>query len=264
MKYCASCSQDEKAQTTSPIWSYSLASVFLVSLLSLVGLAFVTIGERKLKQLIFIMVSLAVGSLFGDAFIHIVPQIYAKSQTNVDASLYVLGGIFAFFILEKFLLWRHHHDLESGYAVHPVGYMNLFADAVHNFIDGMIIGASYIVSFPVGVATTVAVVFHEIPHEMGNFFVLLYAGFSKTRAIFFNFISALFAIVGTLVALAVSSRVEHFSALMLPLAAGGFIYIAGSDLVPELNKEVNPSKSIAQILAIGAGVGLMLLLTLLE
>jgi zinc and cadmium transporter len=142
--------------------------------------------------------------------------------------------------------------------------MNLFADGVHNFIDGMIIGASYIVSFPVGVATTVAVVFHEIPHEMGNFFVLLYAGFSKTRAIFFNFISALFAIVGTLVALAVSSRVEHFSALMLPLAAGGFIYIAGSDLVPELNKEVNPSKSIAQILAIGTGVGLMLLLTLLE
>ena len=153
---------------------------------------------------------------------------------------------------------------EAGGAIRPVGYMNLFADAVHNMIDGMIIGASYTVSLRVGIATTTAVVFHEIPHELGNFFVLLYAGFTKKKALFFNFISALFAIAGTVISLLVGARVENFSVVMLPLAAGGFIYIAGSDLVPELNKEVALWKSLVQFAAIGTGVGLMLLLILLE
>lgn len=103
-----------------------------------------------------------------------------------------------------------------------------------------------------------------IPHEMGHFFVLIFAGFTRTRALFVNFLSALFAVLGTVVALLLSARVEHFAAAMLPLAAGGFIYIAGSDLVPELNKEIAPAKSMAQVLAIGAGVGLMMLLTLVE
>lgn len=228
------------------------------------GIAFLSISEERLKQIIFVMVSLAVGSLFGDAFIHLLPESFEKFEAKVEASLYVLTGIFLFFILEKFLLWRHQHTLEASHAIHPVGYMNLFADGVHNFIDGTIIGASYLISLPVGVATTLAVIFHEIPHELGNFFVLLYAGFTKTRALFFNFLTGLFAILGTLVALLVGSRVEHFSLLMLPLAAGGFIYIAGSDLVPELNKEVEPSKSLIQLIAIATGVGLMLLLTLVE
>jgi zinc and cadmium transporter len=142
--------------------------------------------------------------------------------------------------------------------------MNLLADGAHNFFDGMIIGASYVVSLQVGIATTMAVVFHEIPHELGNFFVLLYAGFTKTRALFFNFLSALFAVLGTIIALLVGSRVEDFSSVMLPVAAGGFIYIAGSDLVPELNKESKLGKSVVQLLAIGLGVGLMLLLDMLE
>jgi zinc and cadmium transporter len=161
-------------------------------------------------------------------------------------------------------LWRHEHVLESDHPIHPVGYMNLLADGLHNFIDGAIIGASYLVSVHIGIATTLAVVFHEIPHELGNFFILLYAGFTKTKALFFNFLSALFAILGTISALLIGARVEQFAALMLPLAAGGFIYIAGSDLVPELNKEVQLSKSIVQMIAIAAGIGLMLLLTLLE
>ena len=235
-----------------------------MSLLSLVGIAFLSISEERLKRIIFVMVSLAVGSLFGDAFIHLLPQSFETFHTKVEASLWVLAGIFLFFILEKFLLWRHQHTLEASHPIHPVGYMNLFADGVHNFIDGTIIGASYLISLPVGVATTLAVIFHEIPHELGNFFVLLYAGFTKTRALFFNFLTGLFAILGTLVALLVGSRVEHFSSLMLPLAAGGFIYIAGSDLVPELNKEVALSKSLVQLIAIATGVGLMLLLTLVE
>jgi zinc and cadmium transporter len=235
-----------------------------VSLLSLVGIAFISISEQRLKRIIFVLVSLAVGSLFGDAFIHLLPESFEKFEAKVEASLWVLVGIFLFFILEKFLLWRHEHTLEANHPIHPVGYMNLFADGVHNFIDGTIIGASYLVSLPVGIATTIAVIFHEIPHELGNFFVLLYAGFTKTKALFFNFLTGLFAILGTLVALLVGSRVEDFSSMMLPLAAGGFIYIAGSDLVPELNKEVELSKSLVQLVAIATGVGLMLLLALVE
>ena len=235
-----------------------------MSLLSLVGIAFISISEQRLKRIIFVMVSLAVGSLFGDAFIHLLPQSFEKFPAKVEASLWVLAGIFLFFVLEKFLRWRHQHTLEANHSIHPVGYMNLLADGVHNLIDGMIIGASYLISLPVGIATTIAVIFHEIPHELGNFFILLYAGFTKIKALLFNFLTGLFAILGTLVALLVGSRVEDFSAVMLPLAAGGFIYIAGSDLVPELNKESDLSKSVIQLIAIAVGVGLMLLVAMLE
>lgn len=236
----------------------------MVSLLSLVGLAFVSVDEAKLKRIIFFMVSLAVGGLFGDAFIHLLPESFERLASKLQASVLVLAGIFAFFALEKFLLWRHQHVLESDHAIHPVGYMNLLADGAHNFIDGAIIGASYVVSLHVGIATTLAVIFHEIPHELGNFFVLLYAGFTKRKALFFNFISAVFAILGTVLSVLVGSRVGDFSSVMLPLAAGGFIYIAGSDLVPELNKESTLGKSLVQMVAIGLGVGLMLILDMLE
>ena len=233
-------------------------------MLSLIGLAFISVGEEKLKRIIFVMVSLAVGGLFGDAFIHLLPESFERIGSKLQASLFVLAGIFAFFVLEKFLLWRHQHVLESDHPIHPVGYMNLLADGAHNFIDGVIIGASYDVSLHVGIATTMAVVFHEIPHELGNFFVLLYAGFTKRKALFFNFVSALFAILGTFMSLLVGSRVAEFSSMMLPVAAGGFIYIAGSDLVPELNKESTLGKSLVQMLAIAGGVGLMLILVMLE
>jgi len=230
----------------------------------LIGIAFVSIGEARLKQFIFFMVSLAVGSLFGDAFIHLLPRTFEQFKNQLAASLWVLSGIFLFFILEKFLLWRHQHTMEAGGAVQPLGYMNLLADAAHNMIDGMIIGVSYQVSLSVGIATTTAVIFHEIPHELGNFFILLYAGLTKSKALFFNFISGCFAILGTVVALMIGARVERFSSIMLPLAAGGFIYIAGSDLVPELNKESDLGKSTVQMIGILIGVGLMWLLTLLE
>jgi zinc and cadmium transporter len=210
-----------------------------------------------------VLVSLAVGALFGDAFIHLLPESFEKSGATIDISILVLAGIFAFFILEKFLRWRHEHTIGSSMSIHPVGYMNLFADGVHNLIDGMIIGAAYLVSFSVGIATTMAVILHEIPQEIGDFGVLLHAGFSKTKALFFNFLCASLAIVGVMVALLASANVENFSTLMLPLTAGGFIYIAGSDLLPELHKELKPSKSAIQFGAMITGVALMLVLVLL-
>jgi len=240
---------------------YALASVAIVSLLSLVGLATVSFSEKTLRQVIFIMVGLATGGLFGDAFLHILPESLADPKQRLNVSLYILAGIFAFFVLEKFLLWRHEHTPES--TIRPVGYMNLLADAIHNSMDGMIIGASYLVSLPIGIATTLAVICHEIPHELGNFFVLLYAGFSRRRALLFNFLSAIFAVLGTVLSLLIGSRIQGFATFMLPFAAGGFIYIAGSDLLPELHKETHPLKSAAQLIAMVTGVGLMLLLKLL-
>jgi len=246
------------------IWLYALGSVILVSLLSIIGIVFISISETKLKQIVFVLVSLAVGSLFGDVFIHLLPQAFEKSDTRLEASLYLLAGIFIFFVLEKFIRWRHQHNLDSKNAVQPLGYMNLLADGIHNFIDGMIIGAAYLTSLRVGIATTIAVAMHELPQEISDFGVLLHAGFSRKTALIFNFLSATLAILGTVLILLAGSSMHYFIASMLPLAAGGFVYIAGSDLVPELNKELEPAKSLVQLLAIATGVGLMLLLTLLE
>jgi zinc and cadmium transporter len=245
-------------------WLYALASVILVSILSVIGAVLISIRERNLRQIVFVLVSLAVGSLFGDVFIHLLPQAFERLDTRMEASLYVLAGIFIFFILEKFILWRHQHNFESKNSIHPVGYMNLLADGVHNFIDGTIIGAAYLTSLRVGIATTIAVAMHELPQEISDFGVLLHAGFSKKRALIFNFMSATLAILGTVLVLLAGTTMHYITALMLPLAAGGFVYIAGSDLVPELNKEVDPAKSIVQMLAIGAGVGMMLLLAMLD
>ena len=245
-------------------WSYSIVSVVLVSLVSLIGIITIPISESKLKKTVFLMVSLATGALFGDAIIHLLPEAFERSTNRVEISLYTLAGIFLFFVLEKFLGWRHDHVLEHGNPSHLVGQMNLVADGLHNLIDGMLIGASYLVSLRVGIATTTAVVLHEIPHEIGNFGVLLHAGFGKRRALFFNFLSASLAIVGTIVALVIGEGGKNFSLLMLPLTAGGFIYIAGSDLVPELHKDREPLKSLLQFITMSMGVGLMSLLLLME
>ena len=115
------------------------------------------------------------------------PSLYG-SLGNASGLL-VLLGVLLFFMLERFLLWRHAHDLERPQQIKPVGYMNLWADAIHNFTDGLIIGASYLASVRIGIATTVAVSLHEIPSEMGDFFVLIYAGFPRSKALFYNFLS---------------------------------------------------------------------------
>ncbi len=245
-------------------WGYAIASVLVVSLASLIGIVTIAVSERRLRATIFVMVSLAVGAMFGDAFIHLLPESFATSGHTLRASLSILAGILVFFLLEKFLLWRHEHLPEVANTIHPVGYMNMVADGLHNLLDGVLIGASYLVSVPVGLGTTIAVLLHEIPQEIGDFGVLVHAGFSRTQALWVNFLTATLAIVGALLALGAGQAVKQFPLAVLPFTAGGFIYIAGSDLVPELHKERQPLKSLIQLVAIGLGVGVMLLLTLLE
>ena len=173
------------------------------------------------------------------------------------------GGILLFFVLENFLQWRHQHSDEHE-EIHPVGYLNLVADMAHNFIDGMIIGASYLVSVKLGVATSLAVMLHEIPHEFSNFGILVKSGFTKGRAIFLNFLTALTAVAGAVIAWNAGSGTGSLIHVLIPLTAGGFIYIAGSDLVPQLHKDVKSLRALIQFLAILAGVGIMYLLKFIE
>jgi zinc and cadmium transporter len=246
-------------------WVYTLISVLAVSLISLIGLLSLPLEEQKLRSILLYFVSFSAGGLFADAFIHLIPEA-AEKGLELKVPIYILSGIIASFILEKFIQWRHCHIPTSEEHPHPFAYMNLFGDGVHNFIDGLIIAGSYIASFPVGVATTLAVVFHEIPQEIGDYGVLLHGGFSKNKALLFNFLTALTAILGALLALALSTiiPIENFKILLLSFAAGEFIYIAGSDLVPELHKETKPSKSLFQLIAFVFGVLIILALIFFE
>jgi len=247
-------------------WIYSLVSVGAVSLISLIGLVTLPIKEQKLRSLLLYIVSFSAGGLFADAFIHLIPEAVERGGIEFNVPLYILSGIIASFILEKLIHWRHCHIPTSEEHPHPFAYMNLFGDGAHNFIDGVIIAGSYIASYPLvgGLATTLAIVFHEIPQEIGDFGVLLHGGFSKNKALMFNFLTALTAVLGALLALALSLYIENFTVFLLSFAAGEFIYIAGSDLVPELHKETKPSKSMLQLIAFIFGVLVLLCLTLIE
>ena len=168
-----------------------------------------------------------------------------------------------FFVLEKFIRWRHCHELASKNHPHPISFMILFGDMFHNFIDGLIIGASYLVNIKLGIATTIAVFFHEIPQEIGDFSALIYGGFSKSKALLYNFLSALTSFIGAILILIIGSGFNLIN-LLIPITAGGFIYIAASDLIPELHKEVDIKKSILQLVFFIFGIIIMFGLTFLD
>jgi len=259
------------------IYLYTLLSVIAVSVISLIGVLALSFKEHILQKSVFILVSLAVGALFGDAFIHLIPEALSESSNETITSILIIVGILLFFVMEKFLHWHHSHgdddDIKLHHKndkkkqkgnIHPTGYMILVSDGVHNFLDGIIVAVSYMVSIEVGIATTLAIVLHEIPQEIGDFGVLIHAGFSKVRALFMNFLSALLAIFGAVLALLLGEGSAVFAHWIIPIAAGGFIYIAGSDLIPELHKTRNIKSSFIQFLALLVGVLAMFLLVFFE
>ena len=243
---------------------YAFVSVFIVSFVSLIGVFTLSIKEEVVKKYISLFISLAVGALLGDAFIHLIPEAFKNSSNPSIVSLLIIFGILIFFIIEKFLHWHHHEDDTEINHIHPVGKLLLFTDGFHNLIDGVIIGVSFLISIPVGIATALAVVLHEIPQEIGDFAVLIHSGYDKKRALFLNFISALTAIVGVIIALVFGSIAETFTLWVLPIAAGGFIYIAVADLIPELQKTKDLKYSILQILTVLVGILAMVVLIFLE
>jgi zinc and cadmium transporter len=242
---------------------YALSSVFLVSLVSLIGILFFALKRNTLNKTILFLVSLSAGSLFGGSFIHILPEVVEANGFGATVSLSILGGIIIFFIIEKIVHWRHCHIPTSKEHPHHLAPMNLIGDGVHNFIDGIIIATSYLVNINIGIATTIAVLLHEVPQEIGDFGVLLHAGLSKRKALLYNFGSALMAVLGAVIGVAIGKSSEQFALLILPFAAGGFIYIAGSDLIPELHKECGRKDIFLHLSALLIGIVLMLVVKML-
>ncbi|NNF56730.1 MAG: ZIP family metal transporter [Rhodothermaceae bacterium] len=264
-----------------PAGVYAIGSVVLVSLVSLAGVFTLSLGRARLERIIFLLVSFAVGAMLSGALLHLIPRAYERLENGTTVGGLVLVGVLGFFVLEKFLHWRHQHgDPEAlegatghthGHGGHshgtePFATMNLVGDAAHNLIDGMIVAASYLVSIPAGVVTTLAVMLHEIPQEIGDFGVLVYGGYSPRRALLYNFLVGLVGVVGAVLALVIGTRVEGFADYLLPVTAGAFLYIAGSDLIPELNRRhsYSASKSAWQLVMMVLGIGVMLLPGLLE
>ncbi|UCE17008.1 MAG: ZIP family metal transporter [Candidatus Bathyarchaeota archaeon] len=232
-----------------------LASTILVSAISVIGILFLALKEKWLSKILSMLVSFASGSLLGGAFLHLIPE----SLFPYDESIFIaiLIGIAVFFLLEK-SLWRHCHEREC--PVHTFAYLNLFGDSIHNFIDGVIIAASFLSpptpNIALGVAATWAVVAHELPQEIGDFGILVYGGFNRNKALFYNLLTAIAAIVGAMFTYFFSAFIPNLGYL-LAFAAGSFIYIATTDLIPELHKERNPVRSLAQFILLSVGIAFM-------
>jgi len=244
--------------------AFTLGSVILVSLLSLVGVVTLSLNRQRLQKVLIFFVAFAVGALFGDVFIHLLPESFDKIGANLTTSLLVIGGFLMFFVLEKFIRWRHVGSAAEEKRLRPVVSMNLVGDAAHNLIDGMLIAASFMVSIPIGITTTLAIVLHEIPQEIGDFSILVHGGLSVRKALSFNLLASAMAVIGAIITLLIGERFESFASFLLPVTAGGFIYIAGPDLIPELQQEIKVSNSVWQFSAILLGIIIMALLTFVD
>jgi zinc and cadmium transporter len=240
---------------------YALISIIVVSLVSFVGVFALFLKRSWMEKIVMILVALAAGGMLGGAFIHLLPE---AVEQGGPVFLCVILGIILFFVIEVYLYWYHchgghFHKHKRGHKcpIRPMGYLNLIGDGVHNFTDGIIVAAAFMVNVPLGLMATLAVIFHEIPQEIGDFAVLVYSGFSRKSALFFNFLSALTAILGVLVTYLFASVIGNLTVYLIPFAAGGFIYIAMTDLLAELKEETNIKKATLQILIFLIGIFLM-------
>lgn len=235
-----------------------LLGTFAVSVVSIIGIFTLFLKEKILKKILLILVGLSAGAMMGGAFLHLLPEA-AKEFGKGDIRPYLLAlcGFLIFFMVEKFLHWRHCHKKDC--EVHAFGYMNVLGDGVHNFIDGLILAATFLTDEKLGIIALMAIILHEAPQEMSDFGVLLFAGFKKAKALALNYISASMVIVGGVFGYFVGAAAD-FVRYLLPLAAGGFIYIAAADLLPEIKKETKPRRFLPSFLMFVVGILLMLFL----
>ena len=240
---------------------YIIISTILIALIAFIGIFTLAIKDKVLNKILLVLVSLSAGALMGGAFLHLLPEAIEEAEgTDFNVFLIVLVGFLLFFLIEKVLHWRHCHKGKCD--VHTFQYMNLIGDSIHNFIDGLIISAGFISSIELGITTVIAIGAHEIPQEIGDFGVLIYGGFKKKKAIVLNFAVSLTILLGGIVGYLISSTVNQYVVFLLPFAAGGFIYIAATDLVPEIKKETDIRKSMATILVFISGILMMWLIKL--
>ena len=241
-----------------------VAATTIVSLLSLVGVFALSLKERTLHSILFVLVAFSAGTILGAVYFDLLPEAMELVGESV-AAVYITLGFTVFFFLERFIYWYHGHGHESDISAEmpdrttakSFAYLNIIGDGIHNFVDGMIIAASFLVGFSVGLATTIAVIFHEFPQEMGDYGILVYAGFKRGKALLINFVVALTVVLGGLSAALFIEMVEAFSGLLIALSAGGFIYLAASELIPELHKEKSLKKSVIQFIFFILGITLI-------
>lgn len=232
-----------------------LIAVLLVSLVSVAGI-FIFFKKKTLDRFLFFLVSFAAGTLLGAAFLDLLPEILEEGFSE-SLPVFILVGILAFFILEKFLYWHHHHTGQEHEEVHGFTYLNVIGDGIHNFLDGAVIAVSFMNSTALGIVTTIAIIAHEIPQEIADFSILIYGGFSKMKALVYNFLTALTALIGALITYFFSSFMENSHSYITAFAIGGFVYIAGTDLIPEIHKEKDAKKSLLQLLMLAFGIALI-------
>jgi zinc and cadmium transporter len=236
-------------------------TTLLISIVAFIGALALFLKEKTLNKILLILVALSAGALIGGAFLHLIPE--AIHEIGVDETSilttfsYTLFGFCTFFILEQVISWHHHHAT-SHPKVMPFSYLILVSDGLHNFIDGLVIAASFMVNFHIGITTALAIALHEIPQEIGDFGILVYGGFDKIKALYLNYISAITVVIGGIVGFLLHSWIGQSTALLLPFAAGNFIYIACTDLIPEIRFKQSIVKSLIRFVVFLAGVGLMM------
>jgi zinc and cadmium transporter len=238
---------------------YALAAGLLVSLVAFSGAFVLRLPPTRLRRWVPNLVALAVGVLLGDAFIRLILDAVARHGDVGEVCLAVLGGLFLFFVLEKWVRWRHDHEPAEDFGadnVQPMARMNLIGDAVHNFIDGILIASSFWIDPWIGTTTTFAIVAHEIPQEIGDVGALINGGYRPADAIRYNFYCSLTVLLGIAATLLLGHYAEASLSLLLPVAAGGFIYIAASDFIPALHARAAGSHW-EQVFTFVAGVGFM-------
>ncbi len=251
----------------------ALIAAVVISILSVSGIMLINIKPGILNRITMLLVALAAGGFLGNAFLHLLPEAWHMAE-EVDAAIFgestvpmfVLGGIVCFFLLEKFLHWHHHNlpeDRKAGH-IHPIAVNNLIGDGLHNFLDGIALAAAFSISTEVGLAAAFAIVLHEIPQEIGDFAILVKYGMSKTKALVWNFASALMAIAGVFSFSFLQEQIQGFQYMALAFVGGVFIYIATSDLFPGLQEVKGIKKNILVVTAFLTGLIMMYLVSGLE
>ncbi len=230
------------------------------SLVSFSGGVLAFFSAEKVRRFSHFAVSFAIGALLSVSFLELIPEAAEMSSLKFVMP-FVLGGVILFFVVEKFLSWYHHHeDREKAHEIRTYAYLILWGDFLHNFIDGVIIALTFTADIRLGLVTTLAVILHEIPQEIGDFAVLLHAGFSKWKALMYNFLVSLSTILGAVLVIVMrGSLPDLFIPVALAVIAGNFIYLASSDLMPELHESTKVSHTLGQVALIILGAMLVIL-----
>lgn len=239
-----------------------ILSTFMISLISLIGCLVLVIKEDYMNKILLILVALSAGGLMGGAFLHLLPEAISEVGSSPSATFnlftYLIIGFCTFLIMEQFIEWYHEH-----YNIHkkkPVSYLVLFSDLIHNFIDGLVVSGAFMIGIDLGLATTLAIILHEIPQELGDFAILIYGGFKKKSALLWNYTSGVTSILGGVVGYYLSTMISDLAILLLSFAAGNFIYIAASDLIPEIKHSIGVGRSLIHFGTFLIGILLMFLI----